>query len=334
MKRTIVSIILCLIVIGAIIFGIVSHKGEDNKNLTEVTLAEVAHSIFYAPQYVAISEGYFEEEGIDLELVLTPGADAVMAAVLSGDVDIGFSGTEATIYVYNGGEKDYPCVFAGLTKRDGAFLVSREKIENFTLNDLKGKTVIGGRKGGMPEMTFEWALRQNDIDPKKDLTIDTSIAFAAMQGAFIGGTGDFVTLFEPNATAVEKEGLGYIVAYVGTLGGEVPYTAYNARKSYIENNPKIIKGFTKAIDKGLKFVLENEPEIIANVIINFFPDTSMNDLTTMIKRYKENDAWRSSIVINDDEWKHIQDIMIASGELEEYVSYESLIYNEYFDEFR
>lgn len=334
MKRTIVSIILCLIVIGAIIFGIVSHKGEDNKNLTEVTLAEVAHSIFYAPQYVAISEGYFEEEGIDLELVLTPGADAVMAAVLSGDVDIGFSGTEATIYVYNGGEKDYPCVFAGLTKRDGAFLVSREKIENFTLNDLKGKTVIGGRKGGMPEMTFEWALRQNDIDPKKDLTIDTSIAFAAMQGAFIGGTGDFVTLFEPNATAVEKEGLGYIVAYVGTLGGEVPYTAYNARKSYIENNPKIIKGFTKAIDKGLKFVLENEPEIIANVIINFFPDTSMNDLTTMIKRYKENDAWRSSIVINDDEWKHIQDIMIASGELEEYVSYESLIYDEYFDEFR
>lgn len=333
MKKTLISIILFLIVVAIIILGIFQNKKENN-NLTKVTLAEVAHSIFYAPQYAAISEGYFEEEGLDIELVLTPGADAVMAAVLSGDVQIGFSGTEATIYVYNGGEEDYPMTFAGLTKKDGAFLVSREKIDNFTLEDLKGKTVIGGRKGGMPEMTFEWALRENGIDPNKDLTIDTSIAFAAMQGAFIGGTGDFVTLFEPNATAVEKEGLGYVVAYVGTLGGEVPYTAYNARKSYLEKNPEIIKGFTKAIDKGLKFVLENDAEKIANSIIEFFPDTSINDLTTMINRYKENEAWRSSIVINEDEWKHIQDIMIASGELEKYVSYEDLIYNEYFDEFK
>lgn len=333
MKKTLISIILFLVVVAVVIFGIFQSKKEES-NLTKVTLAEVAHSIFYAPQYAAISEGYFEEEGIDLAVVLTPGADAVMSSVLSGDVDIGFSGTEATIYVYNGGEKDYPMTFAGLTKRDGAFLVSREKIDNFTLDDLKGKTVIGGRKGGMPEMTFEWALRQNGIDPKNDLTIDTSIAFAAMQGAFIGGTGDFVTLFEPNATAVEKEGLGYVVAYVGSFGGEVPYTAYNARKSYIEENPEIIKGFTRAIDKGLKFVLENEPEKIADSVITFFPDTSINDLTTMIKRYKENDAWRSSIVIDENEWIHIQDIMMASGELDKYVSYESLIYDEYFDEFR
>ena len=333
MKKTLISIILFLVVVAVVIFGIFQSKKEES-NLTKVTLAEVAQSIFYAPQYAAISEGYFEEEGIDLAVVLTPGADAVMSSVLSGDVDIGFSGTEATIYVYNGGEKDYPMTFAGLTKRDGAFLVSREKIDNFTLDDLKGKTVIGGRKGGMPEMTFEWALRQNGIDPKNDLTIDTSIAFAAMQGAFIGGTGDFVTLFEPNATAVEKEGLGYVVAYVGSFGGEVPYTAYNARKSYIEENPEIIKGFTRAIDKGLKFVLENEPEKIADSIITFFPDTSINDLTTMIKRYKENDAWRSSIVIDENEWIHIQDIMMASGELDKYVSYESLIYDEYFDEFR
>lgn len=297
-------------------------------------VAEVAHSIFYAPQYAAISEKYFEEEGIDLELILTPGANNVMAAVLSGDVQIGFSGTEATIYVYNGGEEDYPVTFAGLTQKDGAFLVSREKIENFKLEDLKGKTVIGGRKGGMPEMTFEWALRQNNIDPTKDVTIDTSIEFSAMQGAFIGGTGDFVTLFEPNATSVEKQGLGYVVAYIGTLGGEVPYTAYNARKSYIEKNPEIIRGFTKAIDKGLKFVLENDAKTIANSIIEFFPDTEIDDLTTMINRYKENEAWRKSIVINENEWKHIQDIMIASGELEEYVSYEDLIYDKYFEEFK
>lgn len=332
MKKMIISIILFIIVIAIIIYGIFANK-KDNSNLTKVTLAEVAHSIFYAPQYAAISEGYFEEEGIDLELVLTPGADAVMAAVLSGDVQIGFSGTEATIYVYNGGEKDYPMTFAGLTQKDGAFLVSREKIDNFTLEDLKGKTVIGGRKGGMPEMTFEWALRENQINPKTDLTIDTSVAFAAMQGAFIGGTGDFVTLFEPNATAVEKQGLGYVVAYVGTLGGEVPYTAYNAKKSYIEENPEIIKGFTKAVDKGLKFVQDNDAKTIALSIIEFFPDTSIDDLTTMINRYKENEAWKKSITINEDEWKHIQDIMIASEELKEYVDYSDLIYDKYFKEF-
>lgn len=186
----------------------------------------------------------------------------------------------------------------------------------------------------MPEMTFEWGLRQNGIDPKTDLNIDTSIAFAAMQGAFIGGTGNFVTLFEPNATAVEKQGLGYVVAYIGSLGGEVPYTAYNAKKSYIEQNPNTILGFSKAVDKGLKFVLENNPEVVAKSIIEFFPDTSIDDLTTMINRYKEGDAWRSSITINEDEWKHIQDIMIASGELDSYVSYDKLIYDKHFEEFK
>lgn len=334
MKKTIVSIILFLTVIVILIIGIFQNKDDNNTNLTKITVAEVAHSIFYAPQYAAISEGYFEEEGLEIELVLTPGADAVMAAVLSGDVEIGFSGTEATIYVYNGGEKDYPMTFAGLTKRDGAFLVSRKKIDNFTLEDLKGKTVIGGRKGGMPEMTFEWGLRQNGIDPKTDLNIDTSIAFAAMQGAFVGGTGDFVTLFEPNATAIEKEGLGYVVAYIGTLGGEVPYTAYNARKSYLEENSETILGFSKAVDKGLKFVLENDPKVVAKSIVEFFPDTSIDDLTTMINRYKEGDAWRSSITIEEDEWTHIQDIMIASGELDNYVSYEKLIYDKHFEKFK
>ena len=249
MKRTLVSIILFLIVIASVIVGAVMKRNNDNSNLTKVKVAEVAHSIFYAPQYAAISNGYFEEEGLDIELILTPGADAVMSSVLSGDVNIGFSGTEATIYVYNGGEEDYPVTFAALTKRDGAFLVSRKKIDNFTLNDLKGKSVIGGRTGGMPEMTFEWALRENGIDPKKDLNIDTSIAFAAMQGAFIGGTGDFVTLFEPNATSVEKQGYGYVVAYVGTYGGAVPYTAYNAKSSFIKANPELIEGFSKAIQR-------------------------------------------------------------------------------------
>lgn len=333
MKRTLVSFILFLIVIGVILFGWLFNKNKENTDLTKVTVAEVAHSIFYAPQYVAISEGFFENEGIDIDLVLTPGADAVMSSVLSGDADIGFSGTEATIYVYNGGEKDYPMTFAAVTKRDGSFIVSREKIDNFTLNDLKDKSVIGGRKGGMPEMTFEWALRENGIDPTKDLNIDTSIAFAAMEGAFVGGTGDFVTLFEPNATSVEKQGLGYVVGYVGEYGGEVPYTAYNARKSFINDNKDLIRSFSRAVDKGLKFVHDNDAETIANSIIEFFPDTSLSDLIKMVDRYKENDAWRETIAIYEKEWKHIEDIMIASGELDEYVSYDELIYNELFEEF-
>lgn len=330
MKRAIVSIILFLIIVGVIIFSVFKNKDKEDNNLTKVTVAEVAHSIFYAPAYVAISEGYFEEEGIDINLTLTPGADSVMAAVLSGDAQIGFSGTEATIYVHNKGEKDYPKVFAALTKRDGSFIVSREKIDNFTLEDLKGKDVIGGREGGMPEMTFEWALRQNNIDPEKDLNIDTSIEFAAMEGAFIGGTGDFVTLFEPNATSVEKEGLGYVVAYVGTYGGEVPYTAYYAKQSYIDNNEKVIKGFSKAINKGLNYVKEKDPKEIAETIQKFFPDTNLDDLTTMIKRYKENDAWREDISINEEEWKHIEDIMHAAGVLDKYVSYDTLVYDKYF----
>ena len=236
-------------------------------------------------------------------------------------------------YVYNSGEKDYPMTFAGLTKRDGSFLVSREQVDNFTLDNLKGKYVIGGRKGGMPEMTLEWTLKENGIDPNKDLTIDTSIAFSAMGGAFIGGTGDYVSLFEPNATEMEKQGFGYVVAYLGELGGEVPYTAYNARISYIEDNPDIIVGFSNAINKGLEFVRDNDAEVIANSIIDFFPDTALNDLITMVDRYKNGDAWRENITINEDEWKHIQDIVIAAGELDDYVSYNDLIFTKYFDKY-
>lgn len=328
MKKIWYGIAITIIAISVAIITIIN--GKEKNNLTKIKLAEVTHSIFYAPQYVAINEGYFEDEGLEIELILTPGADKVMAAVLSKDVDIGFSGSEATIYVYQNGEKDYVQTFAGLTQKDGSFLVAREKYDNFKLEELKGKYVIGGRAGGMPEMTFEWALRQNGIDPQKDLIIDTSIAFAAMQGAFIGGTGDFVTLFEPNATSVEKEGLGYVVAYIGELGGNVPYTAYNARKSYIENNPKIIKSFCNAIQKGLDYVKNNNPETIAQKIISFFPDTSHSDLTKMIERYKNGNAWKEKININEEEWNHLQDIMIASKELTEKSPYDKLIYTKYF----
>lgn len=328
MKKIIILVCFCIVLIFALIFAINAKKKENKQEsgLTEVKVAEVAHTIFYAPAYVAISKGYFEEENIKIDLTLASGADKVTAAVLSGDVDIGFCGSEATIYVYNSGEKDYLVNFARLTKRDGSFLVSRKKYDNFTLEDLKGKTVIGGRKGGMPEMTFEWALKENGIDPEKDLTIDTSVAFAAMEGAFIGGDADFVTLFEPNASSVEKQGLGYVVGYVGNWGGEVPYTAYNAKKSFIKENPEIIKGFTKAIDKGLKYVKNTDSNIIAKDIQEFFPELSLEDLTLIIERYKTNDAWPNSTDITKEEFDHIQEIMISSNELDKKAPYDKLIY--------
>ena len=329
MKNKIIILICLLIILASTLFIFISKKFNDKKeenNLTKVKVAEVAHTIFYAPAYVAISKGYFEDEKIEIDLTLTAGADKVTAAVLSGDVDIGFCGSEATIYVYNSGEKDYLVNFARLTKRDGAFLVSRKKYDNFTLEDLRGKTVIGGRQGGMPEMTFEWALKQNGIDPKKDLNIDTSVAFPAMEGAFIGGDADFVTLFEPNATNVEKEGLGYVVGYIGNWGGEVPYTAYNAKKSYIKENPKIIDGFTKAINKGLEYVKNTDSSVIAKDIYEFFPELSLNDLTAIIERYKTNDAWADSTKITKEDFNHLQEIMTSAKELDKKAPYDKLVY--------
>lgn len=319
--------ILVFLMVGSLFLDFNHSKKNENKR-TKVTLAEVAHTIFYAPQYVAIEKGYFKEVGIDIDLILTAGADKVTAAVLSGDADIGFCGSEGTIYVYNAKEKDYLKTFAQLTQKDGSFLVSREKIDNFTLNDLKGKSVIGGRAGGMPEMTFEWALKQNGINPKNDLEIDTSIAFAAMGGAFISGQGDFVTLFEPNALEIEQQGYGYVVASIGELGGVVPYTSYSARGSYIEKNSELISNFTKAIQKGLDFVHNSSDKEVAEAILSQFPDTSLNDLEKVVARYRKIDAWPKTTKFSEESFDHLQDIMIDNGVLNSKVSYDKLIYSE------
>lgn len=325
MKKIVISVILFVIAVAAFTFIVITNKEDEKKNnLTKVKVAEVAHTIFYAPQYAALANGYFKDEGLDIELILTPGADKVTSAVLSGDVNIGFCGSEASIYVYNSNNKDYIVSFAGLTKRDGAFLVSRDKIENFKLEDLKGKYVIGGRKGGMPEMTFEYTLKENGID-LDDLTIDTSVDFASMAGTFISGVGDFVTLFEPSATQVENQGLGYVVAYIGELGGSVPYTAYNAKKSYIEKNPEVIQKFTNAINKGLDYVWNNDEKTIATKIAKYFPDMTINELSKMIKRYKDNDAWMKDTYFTKDSFDHLQEIMIEAGELDKKVPYEDLV---------
>lgn len=326
LKKLILPMILVILVVGIVLF---KHFNVNDNKLKKVKVAEVTHSIFYAPQYVAHALGYFEEEGLDVEIILAAGADKVTAAVLSGDVEVGFCGSEATIYVYNNGEKDYLVTFAGLTKRDGSFIVSREKYDNFTLNNLKGKTIIGGRIGGMPEMTLEWTLKEAGLDVKSDLTIDTSIAFASMSGAFIGGTGDFVSLFEPNALQIEKQGYGYVVASLGELGGVVPYTAYNARKSYIEQNPDVIKSFTKAIQKGLDYVHSHNSSEIADVIIKYFPDTSRTDLEKIIERYKNIDSWFDTTYITEDNFNHIQEIAKNAGQLDNFAPFDKLVNNDY-----
>ena len=324
MKKIIILIISLFIILIAFL---VIRKDSVNNNLTKITVAEVTHSVFYAPQYAAIKNGYFEEEGIDVELILTPGADNVMAAVLSGDADIGLSGSEATIYVYNGGEKDYIKTFAQLTQKDGSFIVSRKKIDNFSLNDLVGKYIIGGRIGGMPEMTLEWSLKQNGIN-LNDLTIDTNIQFASMAGAFIGGTGDFVNLFEPLATQVVNQGYGYKVAALGEFGGVLPYTAYNARSSFINNNKDVVESFTKAVQKGLDFVNNSSSEEIAKVILDFFPDTSLNDLENAIESYKTISVWPKDTIFTKESFDHLQEIIVEAGQLDKNktVKYEDLIY--------
>lgn len=322
----IIILLLVIFMLGALFLDF--NNSSKNKDNIRVRVAEVAHTIFYAPQYVAIENGYFEEYGIEVELILTAGADKVTAAVLSGDADIGFSGSEATIYVYNGGEKDYLKTFAQLTQKDGSFLVAREKIDDFDLTDLKGKNIIGGRAFGMPEMTLRYALRQNGIDPNQDLFIDTSVAFSAMSGAFIGGQGDFVTLFEPNALELEKNGYGYVVASVGELGGIVPYTSYSARSSYIKENKDLISNFTKAIQKGLDFVHGHSDKEVAEVILKQFPDTSLTDLEKVVARYRKIDAWPTTTEFSKESFDHLQDIMLDYGAIEEKVLYSKLIYNE------
>lgn len=321
MKKLTFSIIFLILICVIISISCLFNKKSD---LEKIKVAEVTHSIFYAPQYIAHSLGYFEDEGLDVEIILTSGADKVTTAVLSGDVQIGFCGSEATIYVYNNGEKDYLVNFAGLTKKDGSFLVSRENIKDFEISDLKGKHIIAGRKAGMPAMTLEYALNINGVKTD-EVNFDTSIDFASTTGAFIGGTGDFVSVFEPTASSLENQGVGYIVASIGELGGIVPYTAYNARKSYIEENKDVIKGFTKAINKGLDYVHNHSAREIAENIASYFPDTSINDLEKQVQNYIDIDAWFTNTSISEEDFNHIQEIVENAGELNKKAPYDKLV---------
>ena len=294
-----------------------------------VTLNEVAHSIFYAPMYAAIENGYFEDEGIELTLVTGFGADKTMTAVISGEADIGFMGSEASIYTYNEGATDYVVNFAQLTQRAGNFLVAREEIDDFQWTDLKGKNVLGGRKGGMPEMVFEYILKQNGIDPAIDLTINQGIDFGSTAAAFAEGNGDFTVEFEPGATSLETEGKGYVAASLGTDSGYVPYTAYSAKQSFINQHPDIIQRFTNALQKGMDYVQSYTPEEIAKAIEPQFPETDLSTITTIVTRYYEQDTWKTDLVFEKDSFELLQDILESAGELDARAPYEKLVTTEF-----
>lgn len=321
-----------LLVCGVVLAFLLLATGCGQQDgLAKVRLNEVTHSVFYAPLYVAINLGYFEDEGIELELATGQGADNVMTALLAGQADIGFMGPEATIYVYNQGQDNYAINFAQLTKRDGSFLVARKPNPEFTWEEVVGKSIIGGRPGGMPLMTLEYVLKNKGIVPGADVEVLTHIQFALMAGAFTGGEGDFVTLFEPVAATLEREGEGYVVASVGEESGEIPYTVFSALKSYIDKNPDIIQSFTNAIYRAQIWVHQHSPEEIAQTIAPSFPDSDLEILTAVARRYKEIDAWAATPVFSEEAFTRLQDVMELAGELDRRAPYDKLVTN-YFAE--
>lgn len=323
MKKRILATLLAGVLALTSLTACSSEKTE-SKN-TKVVLNEVAHSIFYAPMYVAIELGYFEEEGIDLELVTGFGADKTMTAVLSGEADVGFMGSEASIYTYNEGATDYVVNFAQLTQRAGNFLVSREAIDDFKWEDLKGTNVLGGRKGGMPQMVFEYILKQNGIDPETDLEINQNIDFGSTAAAFAEGQGDFTVEFEPGATTLESEGRGYVVASLGEDSGYVPYTAFCAKQSYLDDNPKVIQSFTNALQRGMDYVQSHTPSEIATVIAPQFEESSLDTITTIVTRYYDQDTWKDNLIFTEDSFSLLQDILEMAGELTKRAPYSDLV---------
>lgn len=341
MKRKLLSGVLCIAMMSTLAWGCGISDEDDTSTeisettatvtdtnideLTPVTLNEVAHSVFYAPMYVAIEEGYFSEEGIDLELVTGFGADKTMAALISGEAEIGFMGPETTIYTYQQGSTDIVMNFAQLTQRAGNFLVAREDVSDFSWNDLVGTTVLAGRAGGMPQMVFEYILKENGIDPVNDLEMIQNIDFGATAAAFTGGQGDFTVEFEPSATLLESEGGSYVIASLGVDSGYVPYTAFSATTSYMDENPEIIQGFTNAIQRGIDTCNSATSEEIAVMIAAQFPDMDLITLATIIERYDEQDTWKDELTFEEDAFELLQDILESAGELEGRVEYDALV---------
>lgn len=323
------KIVVLALIFSLLVLSLCSCAKKEEEGMTAITLNEVAHSIFYAPQYVAIEKGYFKEEGLDVKLVNGSGADNVMTAVLSGEADIGFMGSEASIYVFNEGSGEKIVNFAQLTQRAGNFLVARKADEDFTWDKLKGKTVLAGRKGGMPQMVFEYILKKNSMDPQKDLKMVQNIDFGLTAEAFASGQGDYSVEFEPFAASLEKEKKGVVVASLGVDSGMVPYTAYSAKESYIKKNADTIQKFTNALQKGMDFVKSHTPQEIAEVIQPQFKETERDTLTTIVERYYDQGTWKDDLVFEKESFELLQDILESGGELSSRVSYEELVNTEF-----
>ena len=322
MKRRILALGLCLALLVCALAGCGGAKKTD-----KVRLCEVTHSIFYAPQYVAITQGFFAEQGIEVELSNGGGADKVMSAVLSDSVDIGLAGPEASVYVYNEGKEDHTQVFAQLTCCDGSFLVAREPMPDFQWTDLKDAHILPGRKGGVPFMALSYAIRQNGMNPDTDMLMDTSIQFDMMTGAFLAGTGDYVTMFEPTASSVEAEGKAYIVASVGEEAGEMPYTAYFAKMSYLDKNADLVQRFTNAIYKGQQWVESHTAAEVAEAVKSQFAETDVALLTSAVQRYKDIGAYATTPVMTKESFDRLQTVIMEAGELEKAAPFEEVIHN-------
>ena len=296
-----------------------------------VRVSEVTHSVFYAPQYAAMALGFFADEGLEIDLMNGGGADKVMTSVLTGEVEIGLAGPEACIYVLLEGRRDAPRVFAQLTQCDGSFIVGRQA-EDFAWQNLRGKTILGGRKGGMPEMTLEYVMRKNGVIPHEDATVDTSVQFNMMAGAFVGGEADYVALFEPTATEVERAGHGYVLCSIGEASGEIPYTAYFASQSYMAAHPDVVQGFTNAIARAQRWIAEHTDREVAEAICDQFPDTSLDVLEAVTARHRQIDAW-NEVRMEQSALERLETVMTEAGELqkEDWVDFTQLVDNSYAD---
>lgn len=321
--------LLSLAVMLAASLGLSACGGKKEEETTKVRLAEVTRSIFYAPQYVALSQGFFKDEGLEVEFQTIAGGDKVATALLSGQIDVALVGSETSIYVYNQGADDPIINFAQLTQTDGTFLVSRKKVDNFDWSSLKGVTFLGQRKGGMPQMAGEFTLKKKGIDPQKDMKLIQNVEFANIPAAFASGTGDYVQLFEPQATVMEKEGRGYVIASFGKESGKLPYTVFMAKKSFIGDNPNTIQKFTNAIHKAQEWVKAKSVSEISAAIISYFPNTDQDVVDGVVKRYKEQGSYATDPIVDEEEWNNLQDVMEAAGELKSRVAHKDLVDNSF-----
>ena len=320
MKKKIVSLLCAAVMALAFPFALVGCKGSSKT----IKINEVTHSVFYAPLYLADALGYFKDEGYKIELTNGGGADATMAAVLSGSADIGFCGPEAAIYVVKGGSTDSPKVFGQLTKRDGSFLVGRTSQPDFKWSDLSGKEILAGRKGGVPAMTFEYVLKSGNIN----CNLNYDVAFNMMTAAFEGGVADYCTMFEPTASEYQAAGKGYIVASVGQESGEIPYTCFMAKSSYIKNNSGAVEALLRAVTRAVKYINETDSETVAEYLVPYFDGTGKASLKTSVDSYKSIDAWVTNMAMKESAFEKLQDVIDLAGELNGRVKFGEVVITE------